>query len=103
MRKFVGPQQQIKLYESRTVKRFLWFPKLLPIGSENGPLEWRWLEWAGIHQDVGKNLWRELGWFDRYWEADQEGQEMFLIPILILATFIYIWILFDDDLWKPGR
>jgi len=61
-------QTLLKKYETRTVERFLWFPHWLPIGSENGPIQFRWLEWAKIRQEVGKNLWRELLWYNRYWD-----------------------------------
>jgi len=61
--KYVKP----KLYDTRIITTFLLLPYSLHVGSENGPLERRWLERASIKQEVGKNLWGEPGWYDRHW------------------------------------
>jgi len=60
-------QKRLELYDTEIMERFLWLPHWLPIGSKDGPIQWRWLERAKILQEVGKNLWGELLWFDRYW------------------------------------
>jgi hypothetical protein len=45
----------------RTVKRFLLFPKMLPVGNENGKIEMRWLETV--------NICKWLGWSGTWWDG----------------------------------
>jgi len=66
-------QKRLKFNDARIVESFLFFPRWLPIGSDNGPIQWRWLERATVLQRVGKTIFHELRWFDRYWIEEKEA------------------------------
>lgn len=55
--------------EQRTFRKFLWFPKKMPVYSTNGPEEWRWLDFEYIrctYQWNAGGLLKEDGWVEEY-------------------------------------
>ena len=56
-----------KPYSKRTVRRFLLFPKKLPVGSYDGVEEWRWMEMADIRQQYIDVLDGAYFWKSAYW------------------------------------
>jgi hypothetical protein len=52
-------------WETRTVTKFLFIPKVLPINHTSGPKEVRWLERVRIRQYRC-----HFRWFDEWWDDE---------------------------------
>lgn len=66
MRQKIGRQSSKKI-----VKRFLFFPKILPVNHRDGELEKRWLETATISQWLGSSG----EWWDGYFIDEERNGE----------------------------
>jgi hypothetical protein len=54
--------------ETKIVTKFLLFPKTLPFGRSDSPIEQtKWLETSKIAQEYGMLSADSFGWSDSYW------------------------------------
>jgi len=60
--------------DTRVVRRFLWFPRRLAFYKDDSVNQWRWLEFAWIHQEyyVGREY---AMWCYSEWAEDPNAKD----------------------------